>query len=409
MANGLLSHIAQGFNFDPGGAFQRGQDQARVNIQNDLTLLDRIQAQARQQQIPALFKRAASGDAEAFGRLVSLAPNAADALLRSQNIQRQREATLIKAAMGPEPTALEQQFAFFNKLSPEGQKQFAEFRGQTAPRTEVTIEGSRQISPVELARQQARFSGIKKQEEKLAERSNVAFDDLNRSAASARNAAPFLNTFEQSLLRSGQSGPITQASIPYRSFFAELGLLTDEEQSRLSDQQLAQGASKRLQLAMGEFMKGAISDNEQRIALATVPNLSNTVEGNLMIVSMLRDLSERKQRVMDLVTQDFNDARNQGRVFNAVESINRHRRELSEQEPLFNKGFMGTMLENAPNPSALLANWNRNPRFISHLKRTNVFPMFKSPTSKMARDFESNPQNVGQLVIIGNRIARITQ
>ncbi len=412
----ILGQIARGINVDPAGGFAQGQNEAQVSLQNNMNLLNQVEARARQQRMPNLIHRMLAGDQNAAGEVLTNAPQAFTAVANLQNQQANRAATL-QAAMikANTPPSDVRTLAFLtgksvDELSQDPNIRKAALAGAFSGGTNINFPGF--PSAEQQASANARFAGIEKQEKELATRSGKALDQLDARVENAQNTLAYLDRFEGALLSANVSGPITKATLPWKQFFVNLEdtlgaqgrILSQEERANVGDLELANSAGRRLQLAMSEFFKGAISDTEQTIAEATVVGLGTTVEGNLMIISMLREMAKRQQIINDRVTADFMDARRLNRVFNARASINKHRKKLSESEPFFNRQFMTQQLENSNNPRALIAQWNKSPRLINRLKSTNVFP-----SDATARELEKNPANVGQLVIIGNRIGRITQ
>lgn len=417
MANGLLSQIAQGFNFDPGGAFQRGQDQARVNVANDMNLLNQIQAQARQQQIPSLFKRTLMGDPDSAARLAAFAP---DTFRQVMNMQQQvvaqeqglRKASLESARVLPNEVRLE-----LSKMgiAPEqhvralGLPQVQE-RLQAIQKTPlVNIEGQQQLSTQQRREQafnEAEAAAMGTQLKEATKSSEEFRAELSTEANQANQTLFQVGQFEAALNRGARTGPVAEATLGARSFLSAFGLLTPEENQRLTDEQLVNSLGNRMQLAMSKFMKGAISEREQDIMRATVPNLTNTKQGNRAIIGVMREMLRRQREVSRRVNADYRRALAKRQLFDARASADKHAADIESRTPLFNQQMLRRLYKSADESEkdALLGTWNAQPGFVSDLASTNVYPAFPSLDDQTFLAWERNPKNRNKFVIIGDQL-----
>lgn len=400
MANGILSLIGQGFNIDPAGAAAEGRSQAQQEMGANLTLLNTIEARARQAQMPKMFQRTLMGDPEAMGFMAVHAPGTLEALSNMQANQLRQQAALMKVAQGPELTAAQKNFKFALDLPPDQREMFLKTGG--GQQINVNVPG--QPSAQEIAMQEARAAGLKKQQERAATSSENFRAELNTEARQSGQTLNELAQFEAALFRGGKTGPLTEATIGFRRFLSQIGALSPEENQRLSDEQLLAALGNKMQLAMSKYMKGAISEREQDIMRATVPNLSNTVEGNLLLIEVMRELHRRQKIVARKVNEDFRRANARGEIFDAFESADLHAEKLSRNNPLFNKQMMRKQYVRSRNKDALLDTWSLSIQFIDKLKADDVVPAFPSLNDEAFLRWERNPKNKNQFVIVGDKL-----
>ncbi len=407
----ILGQIARGINFDPAGGFAQGQNEAQVSLQNNMNLLNQVEARARQRQIPGLVQRTLMGDPEASSQLLVAAPKTFETLATMQQAPaRMRQQQLnalpprfIETALfsGVDPVQASQDVINNPQLA---EQLFNRSRTLRKPLVQQTFEGDQPVNFREKARQEAFGTALSEQEKQAVKGSETFRQDLAKKARQSGETLLQLRQFENALLRGGRTGPVVESTLGFRRFLSAIGALTPEEDQRLGDEELLASLGNRMQLAMSEFMKGAISEREQDIMRATVPNLTNTKEGNFLIIEVMREMARRQKIVSSKVSADFRRARTNNQIFDAQESAERHAAELDSRAPIFEKKLLTRMTRLSSNPSALINIWNQSPEFISRLRESGVFP-----TDETAEKLATNPRNVGQLVIIGNRIGRITK
>lgn len=124
--------------------------------------------------------------------------------------------------------------------------------------------------------------------------------------ASATNAMGTLNSLGvmESLLQEGMpTGRLEAATTGLRGLGVSLGLMNEEESRSLSQQQLFQAFGNRLALSQKDGMPGPLSDNDIKFLKEMVPSLANTVEGNRLMIEVLRRFEQRKIQMADLAEQ----------------------------------------------------------------------------------------------------------
>lgn len=404
----VLSQIAQGFNPNPIGAFQQGQDQARLNVQNDLTLLNQIQAQARQREIPNLFSRASQGDQGAMGALFRVAPNAAANLMQQQENQLNRQATmqaaLIKASTPPSDVRT---LAYLTGKTPEQLAQDPNIRKMALSSVfgGTTIQLPGQPTAAQVANAEAAAAGVKKFEEVVGKGSGEALTTLSTEVAEGAQTLENMRRFTDTMLQSGESGPVVESTIPWLAFFSNLGVLTPEQEANLASKEAGQALGEANRLALSKFQKGAISNQEQEMMKRATTTLGNTVEGNLLLFATYEDMQRRKQIVFDRVTEEVERVRRTtGRAPNVNALINKHRAALSKEDPLLNQEFLNRVINLMPDKRAMLDSWNSSPQFVNQLRLQNVIPFFQSKNDPRIKKWVDNPNNQGQFIIIGDKL-----
>lgn len=121
---------------------------------------------------------------------------------------------------------------------------------------------------------------------------DIAIDDYKGVQASARTARSRLNALTQmgALLSSGmRTGGMQALTEPLRKVAASFGY----DVGNMSQQALFQALSARMALDSKEGMTGPMSDRDIKFLQQMVPSLSNTIEGNRLLIGVMQRLAQR--------------------------------------------------------------------------------------------------------------------
>jgi len=153
--------------------------------------------------------------------------------------------------------------------------------------------------------------------------------EIRDRAIAARSTLSTLDML-QTLVTGGAlaQGPGTQTGLALRRVGAALGIQSDT----LSNAQLFEAITGKLALANRADMPGAMSDADRQFLVDMVPNLSNTEEGNLMLIEYQRRLARRNVEVAQLAERykANNGGRLDSRFYVALQ-------QWSDRNPLFSE------------------------------------------------------------------------
>ena len=96
------------------------------------------------------------------------------------------------------------------------------------------------------------------------------------------------------------TGPMQEAFMPFKQFFAELSSTTPDS---LSDQELLSAASAYLVPRMRAVGSGATSDFEANLYQKAAPSMGKTAEGNLLIANTMLQQGEQDINKQELMRQ----------------------------------------------------------------------------------------------------------
>jgi hypothetical protein len=153
--------------------------------------------------------------------------------------------------------------------------------------------------------------------------------EIRDRAIAARSTLSTLDML-QTLVTGGElaQGPGTRAGLALRRVGGALGIQSDT----LSNAQLFEAITSKLALANRVDMPGAMSDPDREFLVRMVPNLSNTQEGNLMLIEYQRRVARRNVEVAQLAERykANNGGRLDSRFYVALQ-------QWSNQNPLFSE------------------------------------------------------------------------
>jgi hypothetical protein len=153
--------------------------------------------------------------------------------------------------------------------------------------------------------------------------------EIRDRAIAARSTLSTLDML-QTLVTGGElaQGPGTRAGLALRRVGGALGIQSDT----LSNAQLFEAITSKLALANRVDMPGAMSDPDREFLVRMVPNLSNTQEGNLMLIEYQRRVARRNVEVAQLAERykANNGGRLDSRFYVALQ-------QWSNQNPLFSQ------------------------------------------------------------------------
>lgn len=153
--------------------------------------------------------------------------------------------------------------------------------------------------------------------------------EIRDKAIAARSTLSTLDML-QTLVTGGAlaQGPGTRTGLALRRVGGALGIQSDT----LSNAQLFEAITSKLALANRVDMPGAMSDPDRDFLVNMVPNLSNTQEGNLMLIEYQRRLARRNVEVAQLAERykANNGGRLDSRFYVALQ-------QWSNENPLFSQ------------------------------------------------------------------------
>ena len=105
----------------------------------------------------------------------------------------------------------------------------------------------------------------------------------------------------EALLAGGmESGPIQEALLPVRNILSDLGLLSDEDRQKMTNQQVFQAAAKYIIPRMRVVGSGASTDFEQRMFASATAKMGNNPEANRIIIAGMKALDKHQRLVLEM-------------------------------------------------------------------------------------------------------------
>jgi hypothetical protein len=134
-------------------------------------------------------------------------------------------------------------------------------------------------------------------------------------------------------------GVVAASTLPLRKFLQDLGVLQDKN---IADQELVKSFGTRIAMGLIGQTKGAISNAEMNLFLASSPGLANTKDGYIKLIDYLNRINQKSidflkaynQAIIDgefdVVFQDGNEAKIQA-------TVGQWQNDWHERNPLFTK------------------------------------------------------------------------
>jgi len=138
----------------------------------------------------------------------------------------------------------------------------------------------------------------------LTEQALGAYNQISDDAITAERRMDTLQLMDSLLAGGMPTGGLEEMTAPLRNLAASMGMA---DADKLGRQQLFSGIANGLALEMKEGMTGPMSDRDIKFLQKQVPALGNTVEGNRLLVEVMRRFARRKIEIANLADQYMED------------------------------------------------------------------------------------------------------
>jgi hypothetical protein len=169
--------------------------------------------------------------------------------------------------------------------------------------------------------------------------------DINRKAISegAQTAArgmTALTQVEAALNRGAQTGSMAEYGLQIRKMGNALGL---EFGKGASDQEIISATANELAKGARAGYPGSVSNFEMQTYLRSVPSLSNTPEGNRLLIDGMRRMLQRQIDTRDVAQQYIRERQKGGKEGMLAEGFDSYLSAHNEAKPLYSKAEVEAM------------------------------------------------------------------